>query len=333
MKTLIATILSLLSFTAFSQDKVRVAVFPAISAMPYFVALERGYFKEAGIETETIPMTSHPFIVQAFVKGDIEAASNLVTLEGANINQRRPGTLVYFGINGQNHINMVEQFVVRTGHPAQTLKDLKGAKIMSAPGPANVGAAKAVLKAVGLEEGKDYTMQEQQMSVHLGALQAGTFDAAYTLEPLASVIVKNGVARRIEGGVIATYLLGRKDAQAFAAGNALGGEFLAERPAVADALRESHRQGRGRRDQGPEGARIPRQAHERRARPRAERAARALHDGEGPLGAGPGRLPEIRRHRRGAESRRRPDRCKKLPEKLLTSIAGSSPAPTSRCAG
>lgn len=234
MKTIVAILLLIASFPAAAQDKVRVAVFPAISALPYFVALERGYFKEAGIETETIPMTSHPFIVQAFVKGDIEAASNLVTLEGANINQRRPGTLVYFGINGQNHVNLVEQFVVRTGHPAQTLKDLKGARIMSAPGPANVGAAKAVLKAIGLEEGRDYTMQEQQMSVHLGALQAGTFDAAYTLEPLASVIVKNGVARRIEGGVIATYLLGRKDAQAFAAGNALGGEFLAKRPAVAE---------------------------------------------------------------------------------------------------
>jgi NitT/TauT family transport system substrate-binding protein len=217
-----------------AQDKVRVATFPAISAMPYYVALERGYFKDAGIETETIPMTSHPFIVQAIVKGDVDAASNLVTLEGANIDQRRPGTLSYISINGQNHVNIVEQFVVKSGHPAQTLKDLKGTRILSAPGPANIGAARAVLKAIGLEEGKDFTIQEQQMGVHLGALQAGSFDAAYTLEPLASVIIKNGVGRRLEAGVIATYLLGRKDAQAFAAGNALSGKFMSEKPALAE---------------------------------------------------------------------------------------------------
>jgi NitT/TauT family transport system substrate-binding protein len=234
MKRLLAIALLAFALNAFSQDKVRVATFPAISAMPYYVALERGYFKEAGIETETVPMTSHPFIVQAMVKGDIDAASNLVTLEGANINQRRPGTLAYFTINGQNAVNIVEQFVVRADHPAKSLKDLKGTKLLSAPGPANIGAARAVLKSIGLEEGKDFTIQEQQMGVHLGALQAGTFDGGYTLEPLASVMIKNGVARRLEAGVIATYLLGRKDAQAFAAGNALSGEFTKTKPAVAE---------------------------------------------------------------------------------------------------
>jgi NitT/TauT family transport system substrate-binding protein len=201
--------------------------------MPYYIALERGYFKDAGIEVETIPMASHPFIVQAMVKGDIEAASNLVTLEGANINQRRAGTLAYISVNGQNHINVQEQFLVKTGHPAKSLKDLKGTKLLSAPGPANIGAARAVLKAVGLEEGKDFTIQEQQMGMHLAALQAGTFDGAYTLEPIASAMVKQGVAHRVETGVIATYLLGRKDAQAFAAGGALSGKFMTEKPEVA----------------------------------------------------------------------------------------------------
>jgi NitT/TauT family transport system substrate-binding protein len=234
MRVLFAIAVSIFAAGAIAQDKVRVATFPASSALPYYVALERGYFKEAGIEVETVPMSSHPFIVQAIVKGDIEAASNLVTLEGANINQRRPGTLAYVSLNGQNHIYIQEQFLVRKGHPANTLKDLKGTRLLSAPGPGNIGAARAVLKAVGLEEGKDFTIQEQQMGVHLAALQAGTFDGAYTLEPVASAMVKQGVAERVEAGVIATYLLGRKDAQAFAAGGALSGKFISDKPAVAE---------------------------------------------------------------------------------------------------
>jgi NitT/TauT family transport system substrate-binding protein len=243
MRYLLAIAVGIFAAGVQAQDKVRVATFLASSALPYYIALERGYFKDAGIEVETIPMASHPFIVQAMVKGDIEAASNLVTLEAANINQRRPGTVSYISVNGQNHIYIQEQFLVKTGHPARTLKDLKGTKLLSAPGPANIGAARAILKAVGLEEGKDFTIQEQQMGMHLSALQAGTFDGAYTLEPIASAMVKQGVAHRVESGVIATYLLGRKDAQAFAAGGALSGKFMTEKPAVAERYAKAFAKG------------------------------------------------------------------------------------------
>ena len=218
---------------AHAVDKVKVGVFPSSSALPYFVALDRGYFKEVDIETEAVTFNAHPLTVQAIVTGDIDVASNLVTLEGANINQRRASTLTFISLNGQNAQYITEQFVVRIGSTAQSLKDLKGAKIMSAPGPANLGAAKAVLKSAGLEEGKDYTIQEQQMGVHIGAMQANTFDAAYTLEPLASMMIKQGAARRLEAGVISTHLLGRKEALAFAAGGALSNKFMTERPQVA----------------------------------------------------------------------------------------------------
>jgi NitT/TauT family transport system substrate-binding protein len=232
-RALLVTLAAAAPVLALAQDKVKIGVFPSSSALPFYVALERGYFKEANIAAEAVVFNAHPLTVQALVTGDIDGAANLVTLEGANINQRRAGTLAYISLNGQNAQYITEQFVVKTGSTAQSLKDLKGAKILSAPGPANVGAAKAVLKSVGLEEGRDYSIQEQQMGVHVGALQAGTFDAGYTLEPVASVMIKQGIARRLEAGVISTHLLGRKEALAFAAGGALSGKFITEQPALA----------------------------------------------------------------------------------------------------
>jgi NitT/TauT family transport system substrate-binding protein len=216
-----------------APDRVRVAVFNVSSALPYYVAVERGFFAAHGIEASAVPLQAAPLIVQAMVAGDVEAASNLVTLEGANINARRANTAVYVALNGQNAQYQMEQFVVRTASTAQSIRDLKGARILSAPGPANISAARAVLAANGLQEGRDYTIQEQQMGVHVGALAAGTFDAAYTLEPVATIAERAGAARRLEAGVIATHLLGRREAQAWAAGAALTGRFLAEKPAVA----------------------------------------------------------------------------------------------------
>ena len=126
----------------------------------------------------------------------------------------------------------MEQFVVRKGYNATSLKDLKGAKIMSAPGPANVTMAKAVLAAVGLKEG-DYSIDQLDMAQHVNAMTAGTFDAGYTLEPNASTMRKLGVATTIEAGVISRYILGDPNANAFAAGCAITSDFIKTRPDVA----------------------------------------------------------------------------------------------------
>jgi NitT/TauT family transport system substrate-binding protein len=219
--------------SARAADKLKIGVFPSASSLPIYVGIERGYFKEVDIEIEAVPMNTHPLQIQALVAGDIDGSSNLVTLEGANINGRRPNTVVYISLNGQNAQYVTEQFVVKPGSTAKTLKDLKGARIFCAPGPANLGAAKAILKTVGLEEGKDYTMSEQGMGVHIGAITGASFDAGYTLEPLGTMMIKQGVAKRLEGGVIATHLLGRVEAQAYAAGGLLAGKLITEKPEVA----------------------------------------------------------------------------------------------------
>ncbi len=122
--------------------------------------------------------------------------------------------------------------MVRKGIEAKSLADLKGKKIMSAPGPANVTMAKAALAAAGLKEG-DYTIDQLDMGQHVNVMQAGTFDAGYTLEPNASTMRKMGIASTIEAGVIANYVLGDPNANAFVGGCALTSDFIKNRPDVA----------------------------------------------------------------------------------------------------
>ncbi len=221
---------------AHAQDKVKMGLFIASSAMPYFIAKDRGYFAAENLDVEGIPLATHPLIVQGLVTGDLDTASNLLSLEGANINALRPNTLQYFSINCQNAKYQLEAYVVPAANTSiKTLADLRGKRIMSAPGPGNLFVAKGVLKAVGLEE-KDYSMQEQQMSVHIGSLQSGQFDAAYTLEPIVSMMVAQGIGRKLESGVIAKYILGRPDACAVLAGGVMSGKFMQERPQVAARL-------------------------------------------------------------------------------------------------
>ena len=218
-----------------AQDKVKMGLFIASSAMPYFIAAERGYFKAENLEVEGVPLATHPLIIQAMVKGDLDTASNLLSLEGANINALRPGTANYFSINCQNTKYQLEAFVVSAKNTTiRTLRDLKGQRIMVAPGPGNIFVAKGVLKALGMEDGRDYTMQEQPMAQHIPGLQSGQFESAYTLEPVVSMLEHRKIARKLESGVIATYMLGRPDACAVLAGGVMSDRFLKERPGVAE---------------------------------------------------------------------------------------------------
>jgi NitT/TauT family transport system substrate-binding protein len=225
-------VLALAVGAAHAQDKVKVGVFPVSSSLPHFVALERGFYKEQNLDVETVRLIGGPPNISALITNQIDASAVLVTIEGMNANVKKPGVAMYISVNAQNATYQMEQFVVRKGFNASSLKDLKGARIMSAPGPANVTMAKAVLAAAGLKEG-DYRLDQLDMGQHVNAMTAGTFDAGYTLEPNASVMRKNGVANTLEAGVIAKYILGDPYAHAWVAGCVVSTDFIKNRPEVA----------------------------------------------------------------------------------------------------
>ncbi len=225
---------------AAAQDKVSVGVFPVSSSLPYFVALERGFFREQGIEPEMTKLMGGPPNVAAMMTNQIEVSAVLVTLEGLNANVKKPGVAMYISLNSQTKFWKMEQFVVRNGFKAETIADLKGAKLLSAPGPANLNTAKAILARNGLKDG-DYTIDQLDMGQHVNAMTAGTFDGGYTLEPNASMMIKAGVARSLEAGVISKYILGDEKADAFAAGCAMTSDFIAKRPEVAKRFDEARK--------------------------------------------------------------------------------------------
>src|ERR1700724_1899743 len=191
---LIAALMFALGPEAVAQDKVKVGVFPTASSLPYFVAIERGFFKEQNIEPETIRLIGGPPNIAAMINNQIEAAVVLVTIEAMNANLKKPGVAMYVGVHSQNKTYQMEQFVVRKGYEADSIKDLRGARIMSAPGRANVVAAKAVLAKAAVKE-LDYSIDQLDMGEHVNVMTSGTFDAGYTLEPQAPTLGNRGGAR------------------------------------------------------------------------------------------------------------------------------------------
>src|SRR3954468_19366556 len=89
---------------AAANDKVSVGVFPLSSSLPYFVALERGFFKEQNIEPEMTKLMGGPANVAELITSQIEVSAVLVTLEGLNANVKKPGAATYIALNSQTKV-------------------------------------------------------------------------------------------------------------------------------------------------------------------------------------------------------------------------------------
>jgi NitT/TauT family transport system substrate-binding protein len=225
-------VLALSATTGSAADKVKVGMFPISSSLPFYVALDLGYFKELDIEPEVSKLMGGPPNVAALITNQIEVSAVLVTLEGLNANVKKPGVAMYVAMHSQNAKYKMEQFVAGTNSGIKSLQDFKGKKLLSSPGPANVNTAKGILAKIGLKDG-DYTIDQLDQGQHVNAIKAGTFDGGYTLEPSATIIEKTGAGHTIEAGVIAKYILGDVNANAYAAGCAFTTEFINARPDVA----------------------------------------------------------------------------------------------------
>jgi NitT/TauT family transport system substrate-binding protein len=225
---------SLIGRPAIAQaaDTVNVGMFPISSSLPFYVALDMGFFKELNIEPNVSKLMGGPPNVAGLITNQIEVSAVLVTLEGLNADVKKPGVAMYIAMHSQNAKYKMEQFVAGTNSGIKTLADFKGKKLLSSPGPANLNTAKGILAKIGLKDG-DYTIDQLDQGQHVNAIKAGTFDGGYTLEPSATIIEKTGAGYTVEAGVIAKYILGDVNANAYAAGCAFTSEFIKARPDVA----------------------------------------------------------------------------------------------------
>src|SRR5262245_56529760 len=100
----VAAVVAALGQRGAAQGKVKVGVFPTASSLPYFVAVERGFFTEQNIEPETIRLIGGPPNIAAMISNQIEAAVVLVTIEAMNANLKKPGVAMYIGVHSQSKI-------------------------------------------------------------------------------------------------------------------------------------------------------------------------------------------------------------------------------------
>ena len=240
-----SSVVSSLAFPAIvraqSTPKIRMGFWPVASAIPFFTAIEKGYFKEAGLDVEALKLASPQQVAEAMIAGRAEGSSNGTGSAALGIAEiAQPGILKIFCTNPTNVKFVLDEFIVAKDSPIKAISELSGKKIGCGPGIQNVVLTKAVLDSAGA---KNYSVVELPIGQHVASIAAGQLDACYTLEPTGTVGRLNGITRNLEVGVIAKYVLGDPMAPWHGGSASLTTEFIKNHPDVTRRFIAAYKRG------------------------------------------------------------------------------------------
>jgi len=185
--------------TSFAAEKLTV-VNAALNMLtvPLWVAKEKGYFLKHGLDVDTIYIPSGPLGMQAMLAGETKV---LAADGGSVINARLRGAPVKIFIG---FVNYYPNPFFSTPE-IKTYADLKGKKIaVTRIGASSYTATVMLLKKLGLEENRDYTiLQLGSTQSRLTALTKGMIQGTTLSAPESVIARKAGMKVLISGPELA----------------------------------------------------------------------------------------------------------------------------------
>ena len=211
--------------------KIRIGYWPIAAGLPFYAAVELGYFKEAGLDVEPLKFAAAQQVMEAVLAGRSDGTANGTGSANVAIGElAQPGTFKIFASNPSNVQHVLDEFLVPAASTVKTIAELSGKRVGSGPGIQNVTLAKTVLERAGA---KGFTVVELPIAQHVASLAAGQIEGCYTLEPTGTIGRLNGTTRVLEAGVISRYVLGDAMAPWFGGTASLSSSFIAKYPVEA----------------------------------------------------------------------------------------------------
>lgn len=179
---------------------VKVGYLPIADAAPLYVAIEKGYFKDEGLDPQLTTMKGGSLILEALQTGDLDLGlTNIVSLLLAKGRGLDFVSLGGVAVNDQNHKEGA--ILVSAKSNIQSISELKGKKIaINATKNIVELAIRRLLQKNGLSA-NDIHFVEVPFPQMAGVLKNGEVDAIAVAEPFWTLTVKDTQAK-----VIAYYL-------------------------------------------------------------------------------------------------------------------------------
>lgn len=201
----------------------------------YFVAKEKGFLKDAGLNVRETEMESTNLMVQALAGGqaDFNPTASVGALYSAE--QNAPGMFKFLYVTIQEKGKANDAFIVKKNSPFTSLKDLKGKKVAAPPGATSLIILKLIFADIGLDSQRDISLQELEPRDQLQALASGQVDALFAFEPLITLGDEKGISRVLETDPMETHVMNPIPI----AGGVVTEKFARERPETLRRLQQA----------------------------------------------------------------------------------------------
>lgn len=221
-----------------ARDKVVMSWLPIMQTTAMYVAIEEKLFEKANLEVEPVRFQAPNQIIDSLVANRADcgapgAAAGISVLAESQF----PGTFKVFGLQGGgikvNRIN--DGLIVANNSTIASFADLKGKSLGHLPGIQWKTISRHMVRKAGLDPDKDIRLVELAVGLQVQAVIAGTVDATLSLEPVGSIALAIGEAKRAMTNPVATAI-----ADPFYSGvSLLTTKFIKDRPAVARRVVEA----------------------------------------------------------------------------------------------
>jgi len=177
--------------------KVRVGNLPVVQGLPLYVAMDKGYFAEQGIDVEIVRFDAPNQIIDALMNNQIDMGSTSLALGiSAIADQKNPGKIKVYAVSGGTIDVPAENLIVQLDSNITKIEDLRGKKLGILAGTIQWRTiTRHILATHGLDMDKDVAIVELTSGLQISALASGQVDAVIALEPIPTIAVSQGIAK------------------------------------------------------------------------------------------------------------------------------------------
>ena len=186
--------------------KIRIGNLPVIQGLPVYLAVEKGYFRDAGLDVEIVRFDSPNQLVDSLMQGRIDFGSTSIASGITAIAEyKNPGKLRIYALTGGSKDNPTENIIVPLDSELTSISGLKGKRFGILGGTIQWRTiARHLLAENGLDMDKDVTIVELAPSLQVPALASRQIDALLAIEPMSTLALEKGVGKIIVRGPLET---------------------------------------------------------------------------------------------------------------------------------
>jgi NitT/TauT family transport system substrate-binding protein len=174
---------------------IKVGYIPFNNCLPFFVAVEKGYFKQHGVAVEPVKCNDSSQALNALIAGQVQALAGITLSSYWAAEQEGSGRLKLFLEHYEDADEPYSYLLIPKNSSIKDPLELKGKKVGTYTGVSQLLYLRLYLKKLGLEADKDVTVIQVGSDLQIQALGAGQYDALFTVEPYGTIAVMKGIAK------------------------------------------------------------------------------------------------------------------------------------------